>query len=396
MRGTELWIEEYDKINTIDGERKASWIDYQTSMGNSDASIFTSVINKDVISLFDSLGLSYQGNGVSYTYKGTTPVTNLLFNVRYVLTDCPQYYGGYDISLYDGSVYNEYTQKTIEYGVYESDYVSGSGYVLDSGIENWNMSDGNPFDVQNGITRDVIGMKNVFDKVDLSDAEVSSFGCDILGCNDGEVTYKNTMEASGMFRAWVKYEFVAQKDMHMYICVQDELGAINDVYVDDEPVVDDSSYLSPSEIIDIGDVRKGQRITVKTKNDSVTGYTSTAKLYVYSYSDDVMKTCIDSISDGMYHIDEWKTCFVSGIVDAGSGGVLYTSIPYYKGFTAYVDGEKVDIVKIGGAMCGVELGAGEHEVVFRYFPYGLKTGIGLSLMGVLALFLCIKKERGKQ
>ncbi len=89
------WEQQYDAIQTKDGERKTSLIFSDNSFIYSDTNLFSSMKNTDMVWLFENLGLTYQENGGSYVYRGTTPVTAAMFNVRNVLTDSPAHYGGY-------------------------------------------------------------------------------------------------------------------------------------------------------------------------------------------------------------------------------------------------------------------------------------------------------------
>ncbi|MBQ6119406.1 MAG: hypothetical protein IJK98_09250, partial [Clostridia bacterium] len=57
-----------------------------------------------------------------------------------------------------------------------------------------------------------------------------------------------------------------------------------------------------------------------------------------------------------------------------------------------LDGERVsyesgDIVKIGDALLGVKIAAGEHTVAFRYHARGLGTGLKLTALGILIVAL---------
>ena len=104
-----------------------------------------------------------------------------------------------------------------------------------------------------------------------------------------------------------------------------------------------------------------------------------------------MKAVVGKLRDNQYALESMGTTKVSGRVEAEDDSLLYTSIPYYRGFKVYVDGEKKELVSIAGAMCGVEVSAGEHEIVFRYFPYGLKTGIALSFAGLILLYIYWRK-----
>ncbi|MHC5228989.1 YfhO family protein [Enterococcus sp. LJL99] len=76
---------------------------------------------------------------------------------------------------------------------------------------------------------------------------------------------------------------------------------------------------------------------------------------------------------------------VSGKVDLQEDQVLLTSIPYDRGWTAYVDGKKVTMPIFKEAFLTLPLTKGKHEVKFVFLPEGFKMGIMLSL-GCLGLF----------
>ena len=58
--------------------------------------------------------------------------------------------------------------------------------------------------------------------------------------------------------------------------------------------------------------------------------------------------------------------------------LLFFSVPYDKGFTAYVNGRKTDIEKVNGGFMAIVVPAGKNEIVFDYFTYGLREGIMIS------------------
>ncbi len=61
------------------------------------------------------------------------------------------------------------------------------------------------------------------------------------------------------------------------------------------------------------------------------------------------------------------------------GGILVVTETWAPGWTARVDGEESPVHRINGYFRGVEVGAGEHDVVFAYEPPGLRLGIAVSL-----------------
>lgn len=86
-------------------------------------------------------------------------------------------------------------------------------------------------------------------------------------------------------------------------------------------------------------------------------------------------------------------------VDSEGGQYLYFRIPYSEGWTAEVDGQKVDILKANLGFMALPMESGYHDVVLTYETPHLAMGALLSLIGVVALIGCIivyrrKKHRG--
>lgn len=62
---------------------------------------------------------------------------------------------------------------------------------------------------------------------------------------------------------------------------------------------------------------------------------------------------------------------MKGQIAPEEDGLMFTSIPYDSGWTAYVDGKKTEIQTVAGAFIALDLKAGAHTIVFKYFPRGL-------------------------
>ncbi len=76
-----------------------------------------------------------------------------------------------------------------------------------------------------------------------------------------------------------------------------------------------------------------------------------------------------------------------------AGGELATTIPAEKGWTAYVDGKKVDTGVWLDTFLTVPMPAGEHEVELRYTAPGLFPGIALGALSLAGLALACWKKR---
>lgn len=388
----DIWADDYSKIKNDNGERKTSWIDSQNSMSYSDTNIYSSIMCRNMLDWNSKLGLAFQSNGGSYAYKGSTPLTALLSNVRYVLTDQSIYFGGYECSD-ETTFYSKYLQKDKTYSVYKSDYLVGLGFMVPESIRDWSMS-GTPFEVQNQVSDDVLGLGDVFTEISDYDFEVQANGCDVLFEELGCVKYRNSMSDTGRYSNIV-YSYLIPEDMDMYVCVKDLKQVLSYVYVDSVPLENDGEYLTQTEMLHVGKVKKGQLLTLIISNNSSYGEESSTNIYVYKYNDIVMDRVLETLEKSPLYVEKITMTHVLGNVNADKEGVLYTSIPYYKGFKVYVDGKKSDIIKIGNTMCGVELTEGKHIIEFRYMPYGLKCGSILSVIGLVTLYIYMKKYKYK-
>ena len=67
--------------------------------------------------------------------------------------------------------------------------------------------------------------------------------------------------------------------------------------------------------------------------------------------------------------------------------LVFFSVPYTKGFTAYVDGRETEIEKVFNGLCAVYVPKGDHRIEFRYETPGFKIGCIISLISTLVLVI---------
>lgn len=79
---------------------------------------------------------------------------------------------------------------------------------------------------------------------------------------------------------------------------------------------------------------------------------------------------------------------ISGTIRLDKDKFLCLSVPYSKGWRAYVDGVETDLIRANIMYMGILLEAGEHTVRLVYHTHGLWTGLAVSVMGCM-LFLGI-------
>ena len=78
--------------------------------------------------------------------------------------------------------------------------------------------------------------------------------------------------------------------------------------------------------------------------------------------------------------------------------LVFFSVPYDKGFTACVNGEKAEIEKVNYGLCAVYAPAGDNEIIFTYRTPGLTAGIAATALGwaVYAGYVYMIKQKRKE
>lgn len=76
-----------------------------------------------------------------------------------------------------------------------------------------------------------------------------------------------------------------------------------------------------------------------------------------------------------------------------SNGILVLTDTFFPGWKAYVDGKEEKIYRVNGLVRGVFLEKGKHSIVFKYFPFSFKLGLGISLLSILILMLIMALRR---
>lgn len=107
----------------------------------------------------------------------------------------------------------------------------------------------------------------------------------------------------------------------------------------------------------------------------------------YRFSDDAMIQVYNRLNQYPMHLTSWKDTKLSGTVTTDRAGMLFTSIPFDKGWTVKVDGQKVETRKAFGAFLSIDVDAGDHVIDFSYFPEGLKPGGLISGGSIVILIL---------
>lgn len=103
-----------------------------------------------------------------------------------------------------------------------------------------------------------------------------------------------------------------------------------------------------------------------------------------------LKNCETNASNAVSSFKETKDGFKCKIT-MKKENLVYLSVPYDEGFTAYVNGKKTKIENVNNGFCAVVAPAGENTIKFVYRTPGLKLGLKVSLVafGIYILYLAV-------
>ena len=79
--------------------------------------------------------------------------------------------------------------------------------------------------------------------------------------------------------------------------------------------------------------------------------------------------------------------------DLPEENLVFFSVPYDPGFTAFVDGGEVTIEKVDGGLMAIPVPAGKHSIEFRYFPAGLRSCLIISAAAALVFIITTVRSR---
>lgn len=150
-------------------------------------------------------------------------------------------------------------------------------------------------------------------------------------------------------------------------------------------------YYMVEEYYSLGYLEEGQTYDFTLETYGTNGY-------LCVYHDDVMQKLTGTLQPYTFHTTESSHTSLSGTITLPEDGLVTFSIPYEPGWSAYVDGKKVETMALGDAYLCVNASKGEHQITIRFFPTSLILGVAITLLSwgiffLLCILTSIKKKK---
>lgn len=325
--------------------------------------IFGSTVPGAMVTAMGKLGFYTGAN--EYLYHGSTPLTNSILNVKYALVR-PDAYNqlGFDYVATEGEV-----------SLYENPYYLPIGFMVDDELLDIDMNSWDLFVMQNSIAKLATDVQtDLFTKFGI-DCEVSSADADFSYLAKlGQISYTR----AGSSAATISAEFTVPQDMDLYLhCKGSNIKNIT-LYIDGLQMTQERHQ---GQIFHVGYVTAGQQIEISYLLNDGGNLQGTLNLYAAYFDNTLYEEVYNQLSQTVLTDVSYADGYICGTIDSDADGLLFTSIPYDEGWTAYVDGQEVDIEIIFDSFIGLHIQKNAHKIEFKYTTVGLKYGIILSVVG---------------
>lgn len=344
---------------------------------------FSSAANVSVTTFMSRLGLYASEAGNRYYYRLSTPVVNSLLGFRYMISK--------NGALATEEMALKHRNVVDKVHLYENNYPLSLGFMMNSDILDMpDKPDMNPFAYQNelmsratGIEEDIYSPQNN-GSVEHKNIEVTKNGF-------GNYTF-HALKEDGT--AGSVYTFDGVKDSYLYGYASGAGGCCDRITIKcGEATIDSGNRIESYPLVfPMGNAQEGETSTVEIgiKKEVKTG---NYRLMVYALSQPAFERAYEALADEQLNISSFSDTEICGTVDVKEDGVLFLSIPYEKGWSVYVDGEKTGTVKLMQSMLGAKLSKGHHDIRIKYIPEGFRTGTSVSAAALLLFILLAVRDR---
>ncbi len=351
---------------------------------------FSSLAPGGISAMMTNLGFAGAGN--SYRYYDPTPLLDAILNVKYVVNRDDE---GTPTTL--GEHYN--LEKQIgNLWVFQNPQVLPVGFMVSEDLTGWEPETQNPFENQNRLARLASGEDRVLlDSFNWDHMEYENITLTEMKGDSVSYTVEEPRNLNRIPR--VTITLISPKRQYLYLYVNEE-NAKRVVYTTGKER-QDREIAAGNGLIDIGWVDEGESIEVSleltNRGEFEKAYHENGRAVVQAagFDLDAWNEIYAKLSSRPWKLTSWSDTMLEGRVQAEENQILFTSIPYMKGWSAYVDGEKTDLVPLCGlGVIGVPVTPGEHVVRLTFAAPGLRTGLLVSLLSFAeyGAWLLIKKR----
>ncbi len=335
----------------------------------------SSTLNAKAINMLGKLGLTSRGH---YTkYMGATEFTDSIFGIKYLLNK-------------DQKVYNYkylFSNRGIE--VYENPYALSIGFMVNNRVSDLFLYDINVFENQNALMDAMVDNatgSQILKRIFPEDIVYENITHQMAGDHS---LYTPTVKS---LNAHIEYKMTAPTDDVIYAFFPSNYERTMNLWVNNDFVrvfYEGDNY----SIVELGKFKKGEEFSLIATPTKEEAYIIEECFYYLDSS--LLEEYTNTLREGEWNITKHTDTYLEGDVTAKQNQIMFTSIPYEKGWIIEVDGKKVEPKILLDSLIGIEVPEGKHTVTLRFMPSYFTISIILSLVGLVFMILIFMLEKGE-
>ncbi|MTD40324.1 YfhO family protein [Erwinia sp. CPCC 100877] len=333
--------------------------------GYSGVSLFSSIRNRHSSAYLNDLGFRSRGTALNIRYPNNTLLMDSLVGIKYNISENdPLKFGFFP------------TEKAGKYSLYENSYALPLGFLADSDIYTVKQPANDNLGSQTELFNALSGQKENYFKF---------YQPTVIAKNNVEIEDKGT---SVTYR---EQQNNVAKDITWTVTVPAHTQAYLSLFPTDFAQLESSSAT-----VSVNGTSQKSQINITgqyynigyydkqtTVNFTVSFYGTAAVSFVapkvVGMDTQAFERSVTAIQEKGADLSV-KGRKATGSVTAAKDQVLLTTIPYDKGWKAYVDGKKVPVKAFKNAFVSIPIKKGEHTIAFTYLPEGFAAGVVLFII----------------
>ncbi len=362
----------------------------------------TSTLNEKTILFLNKMGLASKSHWSKYA--GATPVFDSLFGVKYLIAKNTDE----DISpLYQQFAVDEDNS----YIAYYNPYALSIAYGVNSSVKDIKLVDPNDLlddeDEKVPVPEGYLDVENPFERYNLlitamlGEEETIEVFKPITSVNK---TTSNAHESyiAGHLKYWpvnssssssVNYQFTAPDESELFCYFPSDYP--REVKLTLNGVSHGEFYGNDTfRVVTLGQFGEGQNINVSMTLTGSDLYIMHEENFFYYLDSDIFKEVMPRLSASNFEISEYTEDSFKGTMTIESAdSMVFTTIPYDKGWHVIVDGKEVETYEILDAAVGFDISEGTHEIEMYYFSDAMLYGFIITPIGIAMLVIIIVFEK---
>lgn len=356
-------------------------VDESTYYNMQGVSLFGSTVSSDLVNAMHGLGFYTGAN--EFLFDGANPVSCAVLGIRNVFRR-PDEYMSYDMN---------YLDTVGDVDIYQNERALKLGFMVNEELKDWTSDAGNMFESINNFVEKSTGVAGTFSQIY---PEITGSSNDITITHDNQ--YSEYFALSDITPGITSFSLsfdITEEQNDLYMIANCNGITKLRTYVDGQ---EQNYERIQYQTYHIGHLSKGAHVEIEYCFSEGVPDNTSARLTLATMNSAAFDAAYDRWSKVQLKTSVFEDGYVKGHIAPEEDGLMFTSIPYDSGWTAYVDGKEADIQTVAGAFIALDLKAGAHTIEFKYFPRGLHAGILLTLAGwlVFAFLMNMKSIKDKK